>query len=237
MNGSRASIEPLLSGVTAGLNGQAVDIVVCPSYVYIDLVVSKSSETPIEVGGQDCSHVMSGAYTGEVSPAMLSDVGCNWVILGHSERRQYHAEKNSMIAAKLAAAIDSGLSPILCVGETREQRESGEAKAVVADQLSAVLLDRENLNGLVLAYEPVWAIGTGLTASPEQAQDMHAFIRECLSNVAAMDAEKTRILYGGSVKGENAEQLFSQPDIDGALVGGAALDIEDFIAIINAAAA
>lgn len=236
MNGSRASIEPLLAGVTAGLDGQAVDIVVCPSYVYIELAVIKCNDTPIEIGGQDCSHVMSGAYTGEVSPAMLSDLGCHWVILGHSERRQYHAEMGPMIAAKLAAAIESGLSPILCVGETREQRESGEANAVVADQLSAVLHDRENLSGLVIAYEPVWAIGTGLTASPEQAQEMHAYIRECLRKVAAIDAEETRILYGGSVKGENAQQLFSQPDIDGALVGGAALDTQDFIAIINAAA-
>jgi triosephosphate isomerase len=236
MNGSRATIESLLANVAAGLSNQAVDIVVCPSHVYIELAVNNCSDTPINVGGQDCSHVVSGAYTGEVSPEMLSDLGCRWVILGHSERRQYHAEVGSLIAAKLGAAIDSGLSPILCVGETREQRESGEAKAVVAEQLNAVLHDRENVSDLVVAYEPVWAIGTGLTASPEQAQDMHAYIRECLRKVAAIDAEKTRILYGGSVKGDNAEQLFSQPDIDGALVGGAALNAQDFIAIINAAA-
>ena len=235
MNGCKASIEPLLADVAAGLDGQAVDVVVCPSHVYLELAVSKCTETAIEVGGQDCSHVQSGAYTGEIAPAMLTDLGCRWVILGHSERRQYHAEKGPIIAAKLSVAIDSGLSPILCVGETREQRENGEANAVVARQLDAVLQGRENVSGLVIAYEPVWAIGTGLTASPEQAQEMHAYIRECLRKIAALDAEKTRILYGGSVKGANAKQLFSQPDIDGALVGGAALDAQDFIAIINAA--
>jgi triosephosphate isomerase len=189
----------------------------------------------VSLGGQDCSHVQSGAYTGEVSAAMLRDQGCQWVILGHSERRQYHGELSALIGAKLSAAVEAGLLPILCVGETREERENGNAESVVVSQLEGVLREQANLAGLVVAYEPVWAIGTGLTASPEQAQDMHAFIRASLESIAGVDANATRLLYGGSVKAANAQELFSQPDIDGALVGGAALDATEFLAIVNAA--
>ena len=178
----------------------------------------------------------SGAFTGEVSAEMLVDQGCRWVILGHSERRQYHAESDDLVSAKLAAAVQAGLSPIVCVGETREQREAGEAEAVVGGQLQGALSDQADLSGLVIAYEPVWAIGTGLTATPEQAQEMHAFIRRQLGGVSGVEAEETRILYGGSVKAGNAAELFAQPDIDGALVGGASLVAEDFLAIIRAAA-
>jgi len=235
MNGSEAIVEQLLSGIIGGLGEQQVDIAVCPTYVHIAQAVSLCAGSPVVVGGQDCSHVPSGAYTGEVSAAMLCDLGCQWVILGHSERRQYHGEDSALIAAKLAAVVEAGLRPILCVGETREQRESGDAEAVVASQLEGVLREQANLAGLVVAYEPVWAIGTGLTASPEQAQDMHAFIRQSLGEIAGVDAPATRLLYGGSVKAANAVELFSQPDIDGALVGGAALDALEFLAIISAA--
>jgi len=180
--------------------------------------------------------MQSGAFTGEVAAEMLVDLGCRWVILGHSERRQYHAESDNLIAAKLTAAVQAGLQPIVCVGETREQREAGEAETIVAAQLQGALAGQANLAALVVAYEPVWAIGTGLTASPEQAQAMHAFIRGQLDDIAGVDAPATRVLYGGSVKAGNAAELFAQPDIDGALVGGAALVAEDFQAIIDAAA-
>ena len=168
---------------------------------------------------------------------MLAELGCRWVILGHSERRQYHEESDELVAAKLGAAVTAGLQPIVCVGETRQQRENNEAEAVVAGQLRGALDGQKDLTGLVVAYEPVWAIGTGLTASPEQAQDMHAYIRQCLGGVAGIDAGATRLLYGGSVKADNAAQLFAQQDIDGALVGGAALDAAQFLAIAGAASA
>ena len=235
MNGSEAFVEQLISAVIGGLDGQQVDVAVSPTYVHIGLAVSLSAGSPLVVGGQDCSHVQSGAYTGEVAAAMLRDQGCQWVILGHSERRQYHGEDSALIGAKLKAAVEAGLRPILCVGETREQREAGDAETVVASQLEGALREQANLAGLVVAYEPVWAIGTGLTASPEQAQDMHAFLRRCLGGIPGVDADATRLLYGGSVKAANAKELFSQPDIDGALVGGAALDATEFLAIVNAA--
>ena len=235
MNGSQAFVEQLLSGLTGAINIPQVDVAVCPTYVHIAQAVSQCRGTPLGVGGQDCSHQPSGAFTGEVSADMLSDIGCRWVILGHSERRQYHAESSKLIAAKLAAAVAAGLQPILCVGETREQRESGDAQAVVAAQLKGALDEQASLAGLVVAYEPVWAIGTGLTASPNQAQDMHVLIRGCLDEVSEVDANTTRLLYGGSVKSASAPELFSQPDIDGALVGGAALDTAGFSAIVNAA--
>lgn len=235
MNGSKAFVEQLVGSMVGGLSNQQVDIAVCPTYVHIPQTLTACAGSAISVGAQDCSHVSSGAYTGEVSAPMLRDLGCQWVILGHSERRQYHGEQNALVAAKLTAAVESGLLPILCVGETLEQRESGEAEAVVASQLKGSLCDQVSLAGLVVAYEPVWAIGTGLTASPEQAQEMHAFIRQSLENIPGLDAAATRLLYGGSVKGANAGELFSQIDIDGALVGGAALDASEFLAIVNAA--
>ena len=179
----------------------------------------------------------SGAFTGEVAAQMLADLGCQWVILGHSERRQYHAESDELVTAKLTAAVAAGLQPVVCVGETREQRESGEAQDVVGSQLNGALAGQSGLERLVVAYEPVWAIGTGLTASPGQAQEMHAFIRGRLESIDGVDAAQTRLLYGGSVKAANAAELFAMPDIDGALVGGAALVVEDFLAITDAAAA
>ena len=237
MHGSRASVDDLLSDLVQGSRTPDTEVVVCPAYVYLAQAQALCISTSISVGAQDCSHLQSGAFTGEVAPLMLSDLGCRWVILGHSERRQYHDESDEIVAAKLSAALDVGLQPIVCVGETREQREAGSAEIVVGAQLQGALTGQANLETLVVAYEPVWAIGTGLTATPEQAQEMHAFIRTCLQQIAGVDASATRVLYGGSVKVNNAAQLFAEPDIDGALVGGAALIAEDFLTIINAASA
>lgn len=238
MHGSRASVETLLAGLLEGLADEpGTEVAVCPTYVHLGQALALCSGSAIAVGAQDCSHMASGAYTGEVSADMLVDQGCRWVILGHSERRQYHAESDDLVAAKLAAAVEAGLHPIVCVGETREQREAGEAETVVGTQLAGALGSQTSLANLVIAYEPVWAIGTGLTATPQQAQDMHAFIRGCLQDIDGVDAAGTRLLYGGSVKAGNAAELFAGADIDGALVGGAALVAEDFLAIIGAAAA
>ncbi|MEP1469681.1 MAG: triose-phosphate isomerase [Halieaceae bacterium] len=233
MNGSREVVASLLAGLHDIKS--AADVVVCPTALHIDQAIAAVEGSQLQVGAQDCSHMAAGAFTGEVAAPMLAEIGCQWVILGHSERRQYHAESDELVAAKLSAAVSAGLSPIVCVGETREQRENGEAEAVVAGQLAGALEGQAGLAGLVIAYEPVWAIGTGLTATPEQAQDMHAFIREQLAGNADVDGEATRILYGGSVKGGNATTLFGQADIDGALVGGAALDAQEFRQIIDAA--
>lgn len=234
MHGSRASVAALLGELVESLAAPTAEVAVCPSYVHLPQAVELCSGSAVAVGAQDCSHMPSGAYTGDVSAQMLVDTGCRWVILGHSERRQYHVESDELVAAKLAAAVAAGLLPIVCVGETREQRENGEAESVVASQLRGALDGQKDLAGLVIAYEPVWAIGTGLTASPQQAQDMHAFIRACLEGVAGIDAAATRVLYGGSVKAGNAAELFARQDIDGALVGGAALNAGDFQAIISA---
>jgi len=237
MHGSRASIDELLGALVSAGAASASETAVCPTYVHLAQALALCAGSSIAVGAQDCSHMQSGAYTGEVAATMLAELGCSWVILGHSERRQYHAESDELVAAKLSAAVEAGLHPIVCVGETREQREAGEAQAVVAAQLQGALDCQPGLAALVVAYEPVWAIGTGLTATPEQAQDMHAFIRARLGDIAGVDAAATRLLYGGSVKAGNAAELFAQPDIDGALVGGAALVAADFQAIIDAAAA
>jgi len=237
MNGSQASVQALLSDLVSVAQSFRPQVVVCPTYVHLGQALELCTTTPISVGAQDCSHRQSGAYTGEVAPGMLAELGCRWVILGHSERRQYHGESDALVAAKLTAAVEAGLQPIVCVGETREQRDAGSAEAVVKAQLNCALADQADLHSLVIAYEPVWAIGTGLTATPEQAQDMHAFIRASIGDIAGVDQVATRVVYGGSVKANNAAQLFAQPDIDGALVGGAALVAADFLAIIDAATA
>ena len=236
MHGSRESVVALLGALSTSVKGDAVDVAVCPAFVHLSQALELSASSPVSVGAQDCSAFDEGAYTGEVAAAMLADLGCEWVILGHSERRAYHDESDALVSAKLSAAIAAGLRPIVCVGETRTQRESGEAEAIVAAQLAGALAEHGNLAGLVVAYEPVWAIGTGLTATPEQAQDMHAHIRAELASIPGLDEQTTRLLYGGSVKPGNADELFAQVDIDGALVGGAALVAEDFQAIVNAAA-
>jgi triosephosphate isomerase (TIM) len=237
MNGARASVQTLLRDLVSATPAARPEVAVCPAYVHLAQALDVCATSPIAVGAQDCSHMQCGAYTGDVASSMLADMGCRWVILGHSERRQYHGESDALVAAKLTAAVGAGLRPIVCVGETREQREAGIAEAVVSAQLEGALKGQASLHSLVVAYEPVWAIGTGLTATPEQAQDMHAFIRGCLGDISGVDAAVTRVVYGGSVKPGNAAQLFAQPDIDGALVGGAALVAADFLAIINAAGA
>lgn len=241
MHGDTAANNALVLDFQALTDGCTVQCVLCPPYPYLGQVgallsrSAKSAKSTLMLGAQDCSHSDLGAYTGEVSPRMLADVGCQWVILGHSERRQYHQESDALIAAKLAAALRSGLGPVLCVGETLEQRESSEAKAVVTAQLRGALEDLPDLAAITIAYEPVWAIGTGLTASPDEAQEMHEHVRAVLHSMDARNASTTRILYGGSVKADNAAALFEQTDIDGALVGGASLDAEAFAAIVAAA--
>lgn len=235
MHGSKASVRDLLGAVARKGEVFGADVVVCPAFVYIPQAIAMCEGSSIGVGAQDCSHMASGAYTGEVAADMLADVGCRWVILGHSERRQYHGESDDMVAAKLAAALAAGMAPVVCVGETLDEREAGDAEYTVAQQLQGALRGQSNLKELVIAYEPVWAIGTGLTATPEQAQEMHAFIRARLEALNGVNAERTRVLYGGSVKPDNALALFAQPDIDGALVGGASLDAEDFRQIVAAA--
>ena len=237
MQGSLASVEALLGDLLSAPPAVGVEVAVCPTYVHLGRALNMCGRSRFAVGAQNCSYVQLGACTGEVSPAMLAEIGCHWVILGHSERRQYQDESDALIAAKLAAAVEADLRPIVCVGETREQREAGAAEAVVSAQLEGVLEGQANLGQVVIAYEPVWAIGTGLTATPEQAQQMQAFMRACLVDIAGVDATATRILYGGSVKPDNAANLFAQADIDGALVGGAALVAADFLAIIDAAIA
>lgn len=238
MNGSREGIFELLNGIKDGIRTvTTAGVAVCPPYVYIPEVQGQLHGSPINWGGQDLSLHRQGAYTGEVSGQMLRDFGCKYVIVGHSERRGYHAESSQQVAEKYQAALDVGLLPILCIGETLDERERSATEEVVAVQLNAVI-EHCGIGALqtgVIAYEPVWAIGTGKTATPEQAQQVHAFIRGLLAQRDAEVAEKTRILYGGSMQASNAAELISQPDIDGGLIGGAALKAADFLEICRAA--
>ncbi|OQX10791.1 MAG: triose-phosphate isomerase [Thiothrix lacustris] len=237
LNGSRASITSLMDGILAGLEGMDnVAVAVCPPYVYIPMTQALAAGSRIALGSQDIADQDAGAFTGEVSGAMLKDFGCEYAIVGHSERRAVYGEQDNDTARKFAAARKHGLKPILCVGETLAEREAGITEAVVARQLDAVIALEgvEALTEGVIAYEPVWAIGTGKTASPQQAQDVHAFIRGKLAALNASVAAKVQILYGGSVKGANAAELFAMPDIDGGLIGGAALDAQEFLAICKA---
>lgn len=234
MHGTRASVRLLLSEIAKAGESRPADVVVCPAHVHLQQALNLCEGSGVAVGAQDCSHMQSGAFTGEISAEMLLDLGCRWVILGHSERRQYHGESDDLVAAKLAAALQARLLPVVCVGETREEREAGEAEYVVSRQLRGALEGQAGLKQVVVAYEPVWAIGTGLTATPAEAQEMHAFIRAQLGKIAGADPDATRILYGGSVKAANAAELFGQPDIDGALVGGASLDADEFRQIVAA---
>ncbi|MEJ2564735.1 MAG: triose-phosphate isomerase [Gammaproteobacteria bacterium] len=240
MNGTRSSATDLVGAVRQGVTALgAVQVAVCPPFVYLAEVAKLLQGTQIALGGQDvCPETGEGAYTGEVSGAMLRDVGCSHVIVGHSERRAMYGDSDEIVARKFFAAQAAGLTPILCVGEQLEERESGTTEAVVARQLDAILAQEGGAAALgeaVIAYEPVWAIGTGRTATPQQAQDVHAFIRERVAGHDAAVAAGVRILYGGSVKAGNAAELFSMPDIDGGLIGGASLDAEQFLAICHAA--
>jgi len=234
MNGSRTANAELLGGIVAA-RPFVCDVAVCVPYPYLADTAVALAAGDIRWGAQDCSAQADGAYTGDVSVGMLADFGCRYVIVGHSERRALHAEGDTLVAEKAKAALARGLTPIVCVGETLAQRDAGEAQAVVKRQLSAVIHILGHCAGeMVVAYEPVWAIGTGRSASPAQAQEMHAVIRAQLQ-AATAHADAMRILYGGSVKPDNAAILFSQPDIDGGLIGGASLKAVDFIAICRAA--
>ena len=238
MNGSVASVRALLAGVKAGA-GQVskCEMLVCPSYVFVPQAQSDLDGTPVSWGAQNLSTEQSGAFTGEVSAAMLLDFGCSYVIVGHSERRSYYGEHDALVARKYAVARAAGLKPILCVGETLDEREKRITEEVIARQLDA-LIDLEGVDALAdgaIAYEPVWAIGTGVTASPRQAQEVHAFIRNRVARHSAVVAEGLRILYGGSMKPGNASELMAKPDIDGGLIGGAALKADDFLGICKAA--
>jgi len=238
LNGSRASITTLLDDIKSGMGqvGEA-EVAVCPPFVYLDEVQGQLAGTDIGLGAQDVSDQDEGAFTGEVSGHMLRDVGCRYVVVGHSERRHIYREGDTLTAYKYMAGRRAGLIPILCVGETLEEREAGRTESVIARQLDAVieLGGAEAMGDGVIAYEPVWAIGTGHTATPDQAQDVHAFIRSRLAGHDAAMADALRILYGGSVKAGNAGELFARDDIDGGLIGGASLKAEEFLGICTAA--
>jgi triosephosphate isomerase len=234
MHGSRQSVDALVKSLVESLAAPGSEVALCPPFVHIGRVSDLVEGSVIAVGAQDCSAFESGAHTGEVSAPMLREAGCEMVIVGHSERRAQHGETDELVADKAVAARGSGLVPVMCVGETLEERERGEAEQVVGRQLDA-LIGSSLEAGDVIAYEPVWAIGTGQTATPGQAGDMHGFIRARLRQSSATVAESIRLLYGGSVKAANAVELFAQPDIDGGLVGGASLDAGEFTAIVAAA--
>lgn len=238
MHGRLADNSRLLQGLLAGIAAVGdVDVSVCVPFPYLAQAQSMLAATPVSWGAQNLSECSQGAFTGEVSAAMLGDFACRYVIVGHSERRAMYGDTDEVVAAKFAAARAAGLVPILCVGETLAQRESGETAKIVAGQLEFVL-DRvgvEAFSGAVVAYEPVWAIGTGVTATPEQAQEVHAAIRALMAVRDESVAAGLQILYGGSVKAQNAGEIFSKADIDGGLVGGASLVVNDFLAICQAA--
>jgi triosephosphate isomerase len=239
MNGSNEANEALVSGIVAGVpEGSGFRLLVCPPFPYLSAVAAQVAGSPVKVGAQNVSEHETGAYTGEVAPGMLRDSGCDYVIVGHSERRALYGESSFQVAAKFQAAQGAGIVPILCVGETLEEREAGSTESVVDYQLGAVL-DAAGIGAFanaVIAYEPVWAIGTGMTATPEQAQDVHKHIRAQLAQKDESIAARVQILYGGSMKGENAAGLLAMPDIDGGLIGGASLKANDFLAIAAAAA-
>ncbi|MHC4324244.1 MAG: triose-phosphate isomerase [Planctomycetota bacterium] len=229
--------ENIASG-SAQVAGQDVTVAVCPPFVYLQSVKNALRSTSIAVGAQDIYFESKGAFTGEISPSMLKDVGCSYCLCGHSERRHVIGESDELINKKVSAAIAGGLLPILCVGELLEEREASQTNDVVTRQVKEGLagLSAEKIEAVTIAYEPVWAIGTGLTATPEQAQEVHDFIRKLLGQMYDETiAEEIRILYGGSVKPDNAAELMSRKDIDGSLVGGASLKADDFLAIIKAA--
>jgi len=238
MNLNRQQCSDLAKAVAAGHTSDAVEAALCPPSIYLTEVAAACQGSKTGTGGQNMHHQDSGAFTGEISPAMLTDIGCQYVILGHSERRAIFGETNEDISKKVHAALAAGLTPIVCVGETLEEREAGNTGDVVAEQFAGSLagLTTDQAGKIVIAYEPVWAIGTGKVATPEQAQAVHADLRRLLeSSYNAAVAAAVRIQYGGSVKPGNAAELLSQQDIDGALVGGASLEADSFLAIIAAA--
>jgi triosephosphate isomerase len=236
MNGSLATNEALVQALLQGVGTPSCDISVCVPAPYLAQVQALVAGSPLALGAQDVSAQPQGAFTGEQSAAMLKDFGVRYAIVGHSERRQYHGETDELVAAKTAAALANGITPIVCVGETLAQREAGHTEEVVKRQLAAVIhVNGHCISEIVVAYEPVWAIGTGKTATPEQAQAVHAVLRAQLHHAASEHAAGIRILYGGSMNAANAAELLAQADIDGGLIGGASLKAPDFLQIIAAA--
>lgn len=238
MNGNSASALALAEALGRGLKDDPTladrnDFVVAPPYVHLSLVKGALAGMPVAVSAQDCALTQDGAYTGDISVGMLVDSGCDYVIIGHSERRQYHGETDGQVAAKAALCYEKGLTAIICVGETEVQRAEGRHEQVVGDQLARALPGNANARNTVIAYEPVWAIGTGKTATPDDVRAMHSFIRQRLQEQLA-DGGNMRILYGGSVKPDNADALMSTENVDGALVGGASLKADQFLAIAGA---
>lgn len=235
MNGTRASAEALARGIIAGLGDNTASIAICAPYVYLPNLAEVVQGTTLALGAQNVADKASGAFTGEVSASMLAEVGCHYALVGHSERRTYYGDTDQSVAARFAQAQAQNIIPVLCIGETLEQRENNQTFAVVEEQLSAVIA----LTGIsafakaVIAYEPVWAIGTGKTATDEQAQEVHQHIRQYLAQQSVEIAENMQILYGGSAKPDNAKGLFAMPDIDGGLIGGASLDAASFLAIYH----
>lgn len=238
MNGSRTESAALLNGIKNGVSAASrAEVAVCPPYILIPLAAERLAGSAVVWGGQNLSVHKSGAYTGEISGPMLRDYACTYAIVGHSERRTLYGETDALVAEKYGAAQAAGLIPILCIGETLQEREANQTEAVCARQLDAVV-DKHGIGSFrnaVIAYEPVWAIGTGKTATPQQAQDVHRFIRGRLAGRDKAVADGLRILYGGSMKGSNAKELLAQPDIDGGLIGGASLQAEEFLTICRAA--
>jgi triosephosphate isomerase (TIM) len=238
MNKRSIDGELLAAAVVKGLGNETrVTVAVCPPFAYLTRVAQAVKGSPVALGAQNCYPKDDGAFTGEVSPAMLIDVGCEYVIVGHSERRQFFAETNEFINAKVHAALNARLKVILCIGETLDERKANRTEAVLDTQLTGSLagVTADHLKKIVVAYEPVWAIGTGVNATPQQAQDAHAFIRRRVAHLCGDAAAQALVIqYGGSVKADNAATLLSQPDVDGALVGGASLKAEDFLAIVHA---
>ena len=240
LNGNFEFNEQLIGALSKviGVKSLSMDqgiVAICPPAIYLQQCNGLLADSSILLGGQDLSDETSGAFTGEISGIMLKELGCKYVLVGHSERRARFLESNEFVAKKALLAIKAGLTPVVCLGETAKEREEGLTQEVVGAQLRAVMdLLQESMSKVVIAYEPVWAIGTGLTASPEQAQEVHRFIRFELAKLDDMIAAKVQILYGGSVKADNATELFSMPDIDGGLVGGASLKAEEFLAICQA---
>jgi triosephosphate isomerase (TIM) len=238
MHGSRAENTQLVDSIVSGFAGaDGTECILCPPYVYLHEVARQLRDSAVKLGAQDVSAEAQGAFTGEVSAAMLKDVGCRYVLVGHSERRAMYGENDALVARKFSAAQSKGLVPILCVGEQLSEREAGRTTEVISRQLDAVLAvsDVTSFKKAIVAYEPVWAIGTGRTATPGQAQEVHAFIRERIAARDAKIAADLPLLYGGSVKAGNAGELFAMPDVDGGLIGGASLKAEEFLAICTAA--
>jgi len=239
MNGSRQTVRELLGVIGARSKTLGCEVAICPPFVYLDLCDAVLSTTDIALGAQDISEHASGARTGEVSATMLTDFRCRYVLLGHSERRASHGECDETVARKARQAVSAGLRPIVCVGESWEERQAERTYDVLSRQIGVVadaLGASGHLASLTVAYEPVWAIGSGLTATASMAQDAHAFLRRCLARYSATASQRVRILYGGSMKPDNAAALLAMPDIDGGLIGGASLDAQQFLSIVDAAA-